>query len=154
MSFWLLAISQRLVASSCLSHIAQKLCRNRIARQRLQKFLQLPLLLGGKMERLDLLRTAEERAVRIAAAIVKVDHIIERGGLAVTKIGRGLRHLAKSLGAPQPIGNFLPAKVAIAFRGRIVTERAVHTEVTAGGGGIADQRLVRRAPFLRGISVR
>src|SRR5437899_5650220 len=106
------------------------------------------------MQRLNLFRPTLESAFRIAAAVIKLDHLFERRRLATAEIRCGLRHLTQAFGAPQPRWNFLRAEIAIAPGRWIITENAVHAEVAAGGCGIADERLVGRASWLRRVSVR
>src|SRR3954464_7884084 len=105
------------------------------------------------MQRLDLFRSAQKSSFRIAAAIVKVDYVIERRGLAIAEIRSSLGHLPKSFGAPQACRNCLLAEIAVARRGGVVAEMAIHVEVAIGHRGIADQRLIGRAAFFRWISV-
>ena len=106
------------------------------------------------MQRPDLLRSAEKRANRIPAPIVELEDIIERRGLAVAEIGRGLRDLPKTLRAPQTRWNGLAAEIAVSLRAGVVAEVTVDVEVAVGDRRIADQRLIGRAPLLGGIGVR
>src|ERR1051325_2956507 len=99
------------------------------------------------MQRLDRFWSTQESPFRIAAAIVKIDHVIERRGLAVAEIRSSFGHLPKSLGAPQAYRNCLLAEIAVARCSGIVTEMAIYVEVAIGHRGIADQRLIGRAAF-------
>src|ERR1700694_1186752 len=105
------------------------------------------------MQRLNLPGAAQKGAFRIAAAIIEVDDIIERGGLTVAEIRSGFRDLAQALGAPHARRNGLAAEVAVAGGWRIIAEMPIYIEVPIGDLGPADQLLVRRAPGLRGIGM-
>src|SRR3954453_15318511 len=106
------------------------------------------------MQRLDCFWSAQKSSFRIATAIVKIDHVIKRRGLAIAEIRSSLGHLPKSLGAPQAYRNCLLAEIAVARSGGIVTEMAIHVEVAVCHRGIADQRLIGRAAFFCWVSVR
>src|ERR1043165_518768 len=100
------------------------------------------------MQRLDCFWSTQKSSFRVAAAIVKIDDIIQSRGLAVAEIRSSLGHLPKSVGAPQACRNCLLAKLAVARCSGIVTEMAIHVEVAIGHRVIADQRLIGRAAFL------
>src|SRR6185312_12191958 len=102
------------------------------------------------MQWLDLFWSAQKSSFRIATAIIEVDHVIERRGLAIAEVRSSLGHLPKALGAPQAYRNCLLAEIAVARRRGIVTEMAIHIEVAIGHRVIADQRLIGRAAFFRG----
>src|SRR5436305_69296 len=105
------------------------------------------------MQWTNLLRAAQKSAFRVAAAIIEVDHIIERGGLAVAEIRGSLRDLAQPFGAPQAWRNGLAAKIAIARGSWIITEVSIDVKVAIRDRGSADECLVGCAPGLRGIGM-
>ena len=121
-----------------------------MTRERLQELSQLLFLVRRQVQRPDLLRSTEKRARRVAAAIVELDDVIQRRGLAVAEVGSGLRDLSKTLGAPKPRRNRLAAEIAVSLRVGVVAEVAVHVEVAVRHRRIADQRLIAARPISAG----
>jgi len=105
------------------------------------------------VQRLDFFWTAQECAIRIAAAIVEPDHVVQRGGLAVAKVRRGLSDLPKRLRSPEANGDRLLAEGAITFRVRIVAEVSVDVEVAVGNRRVADEGLIGSASGLGRVRV-
>src|SRR5215217_5850136 len=93
------------------------------AGQRLEKLLEVLLLLVGQVERVDLLWTSDERAIGIAAAVVELNHLGERCHLPVTHVRPRLCDLAQPFGAPLPIGNGGVAEAGKALSAAVVAVR-------------------------------
>src|SRR5689334_9039960 len=106
------------------------------------------------MKRLNLLWAALKRAFGVAAAIVELDDIVQRCRLTTTEVRRSLGHLAESFRPPQTGGDLLATEIAVALCAGIVTEVAIYAKVAAGGGGVADKRLVRGTSGFGGVSMR
>src|SRR5262249_4961735 len=79
---------------------------------------------------------------------------VERRGLAIAEVWRGLGDMAEALRTPKPYRNRLAAKVAVARRSWIVTEMPIDVEVSVRDRGIADERLIELTPDLVRIGVR
>src|SRR5260370_29710207 len=106
------------------------------------------------MQRPDFLWSTEECAVGVATAIIKFDHIVKRGGLAIAEVRGSSGDLAERFRAPEPLRNALAAKVAIAFGVGIVAEMSIHVEVPIRNCGIADKGLVSSASNLSRVGMR
>ena len=60
--------------------------------QGLQKGYQVPLFVGGEVERAN---SDVETGVTLSSTIVELDHLVQRGEAAVVHVGRGSAHFAE-----------------------------------------------------------